>query len=69
MVKIHRVKVTGPWEGKLTPLTPATQKPVLIGEKHPEPESDHRVRYAIYSHPPFSPENSVNNAALHPLQV
>lgn len=44
VVQIHRVRVTGPWEGKLPPLTPkAESKPILIGEKAAEIDADHRV--------------------------
>ena len=46
VVQIHRVNVTGPWEGKLTPVTPApTAKPVLVGEKAGDIDTDHRVGY------------------------
>jgi hypothetical protein len=46
VVQIHRVRVTGPWEGKLPPLTPKTEsRPILIGEKAAEIDADHRVRY------------------------
>ena len=43
VVRIHRVKVVGPWEGKLTPLTAKEHKPVLVGEKSGDVQVDHRV--------------------------
>ena len=43
VVRIHRVKVTGPWEGKLTAATPTQSKPVLMGEKMVDAQLDHRV--------------------------
>jgi len=45
VVRIHRVKVVGPWEGKLTPLTAKEHKPVLVGEKTGDVHVDHRVGY------------------------
>lgn len=55
VVQIHRVRVTGPWEGKLPPLTPKTEsKPILIGEKAAEIDADHRVGY--FPHLCLSPQ-------------
>jgi len=45
VVRIHRVKVTGPWEGKLIASTPTQSKPVLMGEKTVDMQIDHRVGY------------------------
>lgn len=46
-VRIHRVKVTGPWFGKLNPIAPTQVKPVLLGEKSVDSVPiDHRVGYA-----------------------
>jgi hypothetical protein len=42
VVRIHRVKVTGPWEGKLDFTQPCENKPVLVGEKSRD-LVDHRV--------------------------
>jgi hypothetical protein len=52
-VQIHRCTVTGPWDGKLTPSTPTSQKPVLVGEKTATTIGDHRVGYT----PPPIPVN------------
>jgi hypothetical protein len=50
-VKIYRVKVTGPWEGKLTSQKPADVRPILIDEKSGDVDSEHRVAYvAIFDH-------------------
>ena len=44
MVRIHRVKVTGPWLGKLNTIGPKQIKPVLLGEKSLDGVPvDHRV--------------------------
>jgi hypothetical protein len=43
VVRIHRVKVTGPWQGKLTAAAPTECKPVLMGEKIVDTQLDHRV--------------------------
>ena len=45
VVKIHRVKVTGPWEGKWEPLKHTNTKPVLVSEKAKTLEADTRVGY------------------------
>lgn len=46
IVRIYRVRVTGPWQGKLSRVTPTAEtKPILVGEKHPSIEVDHRVGY------------------------
>jgi hypothetical protein len=45
VVRIHRVKVVGPWEGKLTPFIVKEHKPVLVGEKTGDVQVDHRVGY------------------------
>lgn len=47
VVKIHRVKVTGPWDGKMTSLNPTKTKPVLLAEKSGNLDIDHRVEYVI----------------------
>jgi len=49
VVRIHRAKVLGPWEGKLTPLKAKEHKPVLVGEKTGSVQVDHRVGF-ISSH-------------------
>ena len=41
------MKVLGPWEGKLTPLTAKEHKPVLIGEKTASMQVDHRVGFIL----------------------
>jgi len=44
VVRIHRVRVTGPWLGKLNAIGPTQVKPVLLGEKSSDSVSvDHRV--------------------------
>jgi len=45
VVRIHRVKVLGPWEGKLTPLAAKQHKPVLVSEKAGGVYVDHRVGF------------------------
>ena len=45
VVDIHRVKVTGPWQGKVKPLKPHSSKPILLGEKPQEVKVDQRVGY------------------------
>lgn len=48
VVRIHRVKVTGPWDGKLIASTPTLQvKPILMGEKTVDTQIDHRVEYEL----------------------
>ena len=49
VVRIHRVKVVGPWEGKLTPFIAKEHKPVLVGEKTGDVQFDHRVGYIFIS--------------------
>ncbi len=47
VVRIHRVKVTGPWLGKLNAIPPTHVKPVLLGEKSSDSVPvDHRVGHA-----------------------
>ena len=41
-VRIHRVTVTGPWDGKLPPKSPTELKPLLMGEKATQ-IGEHRV--------------------------
>jgi len=45
IVRIYRVKVTGPWQGKLTPASVAESKPIMVGEKHGPVNLEHRVVY------------------------
>ena len=45
VVKVHRVKVLGQWEGKLTSSTPIQAKPILLGEKDTDASLAHRVGY------------------------
>lgn len=47
MVRIHRVKVIGPWEGKLTASAPKELKPVLVSEKTGDLQAEHRVGYHL----------------------
>jgi len=48
VVKVHRVKVLGQWEGKLTSSTPIQAKPILLGEKDTDASLAHRVGYVWY---------------------
>ena len=45
VVKIYRVKVTGPWQGKWQPSKHEDAKPVLVSEKSKTLEADTRVGY------------------------
>ena len=45
VVKIHRVKVLGQWEGKLASSGPIQVKPILLGEKDTNTSLAHRVGY------------------------
>jgi len=45
VVKIYRVKVNGPWQGKWQPSKHEDTKPVLVSEKAKTLEADTRVGY------------------------
>jgi hypothetical protein len=60
VIRIHRVKVIGPWEGKLTASSPKELKPVLVNEKTGELQAEHRVGYHLLK---FSVDNSFASPA------
>ena len=62
IIRIHRVRVIGPWTGKLSPLTPKQPKPLLVGEKSGEIDIAHRIGYFYSSsvlNNRFSPPSTI----------